>query len=379
MNRRVGFVATLLVAGLLAPAPGAGVAHAAAAAAKHYVCTPCNAPCDRLVFDAPGTCPKCGMALVEQGSVAPAPERQKVGILIFDGVEIIDYTGPWEMFGAAGYQVFTVAADKNPVQTAMGMTVVPDHTFADAPRSEVVLVPGGGVRGARDSKPTLEWLRQASGRSELTLSVCNGAFILASAGLLDGLRATTTAHNIAPMRKEFPKVTVVDDARVVDNGRIITAGGLTAGIDGALHVIARMQGQGKAQQVALSEEYDWHPEGGFLRAALADMEIPNVDMDALGEFQVVSTQGSAREWELVIGGTSKLGASELMSRMASDLETKGSWKKAAAPRASTPETASGAWAFVGRDGKPWSSQLAIAPAAGEKNRYTVTLKLAEAR
>jgi len=172
---------------------------------------------------------------------------------------------------------------------------------------------------------------------------------------------------------------VVDDARVVDNGRIITAGGLTAGIDGALHVIARMHGQGKAQQVALSEEYDWHPEGGFLRAALADMEIPNVDMDALGEFQVVSTQGSAREWELVIGGTSKLGASELMSRMASDLETKGSWKKAAAPRASTPEAASGAWAFVGRDGKPWSSQLAIAPAAGEKNRYTVTLKLAATR
>jgi putative intracellular protease/amidase len=378
MNRRVGFVAMLLVAGLLVPAPRAGVANAAAAAAKHYVCAPCNAPCDKLIFDAPGTCPKCGMALVEQGSVAPAPERQKVGILIFDGVEIIDYTGPWEMFGAAGYEVFTVAAAKSPVQTAMGMTVVPDYTFADAPRSEIVLVPGGGVRGARDSKPTLEWLRQASGRSELTLSVCNGAFILASAGLLDGLRATTTAHNIAPMRKEFPKVTVVDDARVVDNGKIITAGGLTAGIDGALHVIARMHGHGMAQQVALSEEYDWHPEGGFLRAALADMEIPNVDMDALGDFHVVSTQGSAREWELVMGGTSKLAASELMSRIGSDLE-KGNWKKATAPRPTTPDASSGAWAFTGRDGKPWSSQLMIEPASAEKNRYKATLTLAEAR
>jgi putative intracellular protease/amidase len=237
---------------------------------RHFVCSPCGLPCDDLVFDHPGTCPKCGMPLVDQETArrdreAAAREQKKVAILIFDGVEIIDYTGPWEVFGAAGFEVYTVAATKEPVTTAMGMTVLPKYTFGDAPQADVLVVPGGGVKAAQGSAPTLKWVTDASARTALTMSVCNGAFILASAGLLDGLTATTTSGNIARLSAEYPKTKVVDDQRFVDNGRIITTAGLSAGIDGALHVVSRMLGPGMAQKVALVEEYDWHPDAAWKR------------------------------------------------------------------------------------------------------------------
>src|SRR5262249_21616588 len=101
-------------------------------AATRWVCPPCAQPCDTISFAGPGTCPACGMALVDASTLPQPPPTKKIGILIFDGVEIIDYTGPWEVFGATGYNVYTVADKKTPVTTAMGMTVVPGYTFADA-------------------------------------------------------------------------------------------------------------------------------------------------------------------------------------------------------------------------------------------------------
>src|SRR5207247_264180 len=205
------------------------------------------------VFDKPGVCPQCGMPLVEQGSAAAAAHaHKKVGILIFNGVEIIDYTGPWEVFGAADFDVYTVAASRDPVTTAMGMTVVPKYTFADAPQSDVLVVPGGGVKAASGDRATLAWVNAVTEHAQHTMSVCNGAFILAHAGLLDGLGATTTASNLDRLEETFPKIRVVYDQRFVDNGKIITTGGLSAGIDGALHVVEKMLGHGTAQQVALS-------------------------------------------------------------------------------------------------------------------------------
>ncbi|MFI5120410.1 MAG: DJ-1/PfpI family protein [Thermoanaerobaculia bacterium] len=236
----------------------------------HWVCAPCGLPCDETVYDHPGTCPKCGMPLVDQEAAnrekeAAARAQKKVAILIFNGVEIIDYTGPWEIFGAAGFDVYTVAGTKEPVTTAMGMTVLPKYTFADAPQPDVLVVPGGGVKEAQGSAATLKWVTGATAGTTHTMSVCNGAFILASAGLLDGLTATTTSGNIAKLTAEYPKTKVVDDQRFVDNGKIITTAGLSAGIDGALHVVSRMLGPGTAQKVALVEEYDWRPGAAWKR------------------------------------------------------------------------------------------------------------------
>lgn len=346
----------------------------AADSGKHYVCPPCGQPCDTRVFDQPGICPQCGMALVEQGSLPPAPAPKKVAILIFNGVEIIDYTGPWEMFGDAGFEVYTVALDKTPITTAMGMTVVPKYTFADAPVPDVLVVPGGGVKATCDDAATLAWLRQTSPRTVHTLSVCNGSFILASAGLLDGLDATTTAHNIERMRVAYPKVHVVGDQRVVDNGRIVTAGGLSSGIDGALHVIGSMLGNGMAQRVALDQEYDWRPNGGFVRAALADMELPQVDMDAMGDFQLVRTEGDRNRWDIEARGTSKLSENELMERIGREFVDKGKWQSAgagagAALAANADGARSSEWRFTGRDGKPWKAELTIAPWPGKDHGY----------
>lgn len=348
-----------------------------AAGATHYVCPPCGAPCDHLVFDKPGICPQCGMTLVDQASVrADTRPHPKVAILVFDGVEIIDYTGPYEMFGDAGFDVYTVARTAQPVTTAMGMTVVPKHTFADAPQPDILVVPGGSVKGAQGSKPTLQWIREVTARARHTMSVCNGAFILGSAGLLDGLAATTTAGNIDRMRAAFPRIRVVDDQRWVDNGKIITAAGLSAGIDGALHVISRVMGPGKAQQVALDEEYDWRPGKGsaYAHATMAYRQIPNVDLGDYGTWEIVSTQGDADRWEMVFDWTYDRSVPEAMNHIEKAFEA-ANWTPVDAGRA---EGTARRWKFRGRDGKPWTGALTLRPIAGARNRYTATMTVERA-
>ena len=349
--------------------------------AKHYVCRPCGLPCDATVFDKPGVCPKCGMALVDQASVVARTDRTSVGILVFDGVEIIDYTGPWEVFGSADFRVYTVAASKDPITTAMGMNVVPNYSFADAPQPDILVVPGGGVRAARSDAGTLNWVRGANQKTKITMSVCNGAFILASAGLLDGLAATTTAKNIPAMRSEFPKVKVVDDQRWVDNGRIVTAAGLSAGIDGALHVVERLRGRGTAQNVALSEEYDWQTHSQYARAALADLLIPEIreeDLAASGDWEIVSTEGGRERWDVAFRGPSKLRARDLFDKLCDVLTTRGRWNRVEAASGVSPAPQLGHWKIHGRDGQEWTGTMSVADDTEGANRYVVAIHVARA-
>src|SRR5262249_51107457 len=371
MKELLCFVLCLTAALVLAAAlPSATLANAADAAkpARRFVCAPCRLPCERSRNHNRGTCPACGMPLIEEGTAAQSRPRKKVAILIFDGVEIIDYTGPYEVFGASGFDVYTVAQSKQPVTTAMGMTVVPKYTFADAPPAQVIVVPGGGVRAARDSASTLAWVRNQTAQAEHTMSVCNGAFILASAGLLDGMTATTTAHLIDRLAAEFPRTRVVSDRRFVDNGKIITTAGLSSGIDGALHVVAGMLGPGTAQAAALGLEYDWRPQSGFARAALADMLIPEIDLDAIGHWEFVSTEGGTDRWETVVHGTSELSAAKVMEHLERELLAKGKWIRTggAAPSTTT-------WKFSGRDGSSWRGTLTLSTPPGQSRQYTAKL------
>jgi putative intracellular protease/amidase len=369
-------LALVLLAGAFAVSSPAG-----AAAAKRYVCPPCGAACDTTVYDAPGICPACGMTLVEAGSTASkaaapveATDAKRVAILVFNGVEILDFTGPYEMFGAAGCDVYTVAATKDPVSTAMGMTVVPKYAFADAPQPDVLVVPGGGVYAASQDKETLGYVKSTTAKAEITMSVCNGAFILANAGLLDGLTATTTYHNIPRLASEYPKTKVVGDQRYVDNGKIITTAGLSAGMDGALHVIARLYGTGYAESVALGEEYDWTPTGGFARASLADHQIPAVEMDSMGTWTLVRTEGDTTRWDIVMNGRSKYATSDLMRRIEQAL-AKGKWTKVGSASPS-PDSLSSTWKFTGSDGKPWRATLKL---DGEASGHTCTAALSIVR
>jgi len=349
-----------------------------AQSAKHYVCPPCGLPCDKVVYDKPGVCPTCGMTLVDEESAAAdanAHPKKKVALLVFTGVQIIDYTGPYEFFGAAGFDVYTVAESKEPITTAMGMSVLPKYSFADVPQPDVLVVPGGGINGALHSEATTKWITDTSARAQVTMSVCNGAFLLANAGLLDGLTATTTSGRIEQLRTQYPKIHVVDDRRFVDSGRIITTAGLSSGIDGALHVVSRMLGKGEAQNVALAEEYDWRPQSGFARAALADRKIPDIDLSGIGEWHIDRTEGSTDRWELVARGASNLSAPELMERIGSELASKGNWMKTSAAGASSSASRA-AWKFTARDGRPWTAILTIQPVSGAKKEYTAKLTVA---
>ena len=228
----------------------------------------------------------------------PLTPRRQVAVLIFEGVQIIDFTGPYEVFGQAGYDTFTVAEKPGPITTSMGLTVVPRHTFADSPPPEVLVVPGGNVASVEDSVAAMAWVRKAAGRAPIVLSVCNGAFILAKAGLLDGLEATTFAGLIDELRTVAPRTRVVRDKRFVDNGRIITSAGLSSGLDGALHVVERLDGRGAAQAVATGMEYNWDPAGTYVRAALADRYLrPAIAFLRTLPRHVLAYEGTTERWE----------------------------------------------------------------------------------
>jgi putative intracellular protease/amidase len=364
-----------LAAGALACASTPPPRAATSTDAKHYVCTACGSACDLALYDHPGVCPQCGMPLVEKGLPAAQQHKGKaVAILLFDNVEIIDFTGPWEVFGAAGFDVYTVAATTKPVTTAMGMTVVPRYAFANAPQPAVLIVPGGGVGAAQHDDATLRWVADTSGHTEQTLSVCNGAFILASAGLLDGLSATTTYHLLAQLHAKFPKVTVVSDRRYVDNGAIVTAAGLSSGIDGALHVVDKMLGRGAAQKAALGIEYDWHPDGSYVRARLADRVIPDVDLDALGgHWAIERTEGTTDRWDVAVRGMSLKSAAEVLDAFDRSLVAKGHWQRVSS------NASSRAWRFEDEEGKPWMGSLAVEPLTASEHEYTVKLGVSRAQ
>lgn len=239
-----------------------------------YVCPPCGHDCMKTLFDKPGACGECGMNLITKAeaikliemrssatSSAQTPRSKKVAILIFEGVQIIDYTGPWEIFGQAGFDIFTVAKNSDAINTTFGMKVTPHYTLEDHPKPDIVLVPGGQVLDTQKDPVIQKWLNEKTEQAEIVLSVCNGAYILAKAGLLNGLKATTTRSLVDGLANAAPNITVVHNTRFVDNGKVITSGGLSAGMDAALHVVSRIHGEKRANRIAYGIEYDWRHEG----------------------------------------------------------------------------------------------------------------------
>ena len=380
MRHLVQLALPILIALALVVGAAAGAAPASSPApekSKRYVCAPCGMACDAKVFDHPGRCPDCGSALVEQASVKTSVVTpRRAAILIYDGVQIIDFTGPYEVLGQGGFDVFTVAETKATVTTSIGMKVVPEHTFSDAPKPDVLVIPGGNVDGPRKSAATLKWVKELSATAERTMSVCNGAFILASAGLLDGLRATTFYRMIDDLKTEAPKTRVVSDQRFVDNGRIITTAGLSSGIDGALHVLSEMLGKGRAQAVALNMEYDWRPDSHYARAALADRLIPDIDLAGIGDWRTVSTEGTTERWDIVVRGTSDLSAAELLDHIGQTFVKEGKWSGVAHGAAAASSPGHSDWRFSGPDGRPWKGTLSVEAVPGQGGTYTMTLNIA---
>lgn len=203
---------------------------------------------------------------------APNGPVRTVGILIFDDVEVLDFCGPFEVFSVARklgesddearlFQVVTIAPENRLVSCRYGLLVQPHHTIDDHPPLDILVVPGGqGTRRERTNPRLLDWIAAQDQRTELTTSVCTGAFLLAERGILDGRRATTHWASVDWMRGQYPQITMLADTRVVDEGHVVTSAGVSAGIDMALHVVARLHGEAVAAQTARHMEYDyWTP------------------------------------------------------------------------------------------------------------------------
>jgi transcriptional regulator GlxA family with amidase domain len=185
-------------------------------------------------------------------------------ILLFDEVEVLDFAGPFEVFSVCGrrsqlepFHVTTVSERGQSIRARNGLVVTPTHSFASCPPIDLLLVPGGfGTRREMRNPVVLEWVAKHGRSCELLLSVCTGALVLGSAGLLDGLAATTHHMAFPELRAAAPHTAILDDARIVDNGRVILSSGVSAGIDMSLHVVARLHGDDLARETARYMEYE---------------------------------------------------------------------------------------------------------------------------
>jgi putative intracellular protease/amidase/YHS domain-containing protein len=196
----------------------------------------------------------------ETGSLKPPDKGQiPVAFLISDGAVVIDFCGPWEVFQDVmipgreemPFRLYTVAETKKPIRTSGGMQIVPDYTIEDAPPPKVIVIPAQSSR----SPALLEWLKKSSETTDVTMSVCTGAFVLAKTGLLNGKSATTYHGAFERFATQFPDVQLKRGARFVENGNLATAGGLSSGIDLALRVVERYYGREVAGKTAYDLEY----------------------------------------------------------------------------------------------------------------------------
>jgi len=189
----------------------------------------------------------------------PAQGQIPVAFLISDGAVVIDFCGPWEVFQDVmipgskemPFRLYTVAETKKPIRTSRGMQIVPDYTIQNAPPPKVIVIPAQSAPSAA----VLEWIRKSSKTTDVTMSVCTGAFVLAKSGLLNGKSVTTYHGAFERFAMQFPDVQLKRGARFVENGNLATAGGLSSGIDLALRVAERYYGREVAKKTAYDMEY----------------------------------------------------------------------------------------------------------------------------
>jgi len=188
-----------------------------------------------------------------------------VGIYIYENAEVLDFSGPFEVFSTASrlsepkdiYNVFLLAEGKNPVNARGGYKILPHYSITDNPNIDLLIVVGG-IHTEELRKPSvINWISKTAKNAKTVASVCTGAFILAEAGLLSNLKVTTHWEDIDDLRKSFPDLTVVDSQRWVDEGKYITSGGISAGIDMSLHLVSKLTNFELAVKTARQMEYEW--------------------------------------------------------------------------------------------------------------------------
>jgi transcriptional regulator GlxA family with amidase domain len=198
--------------------------------------------------------------------VSEAPAPVSVGAVLFPGFELLDVYGPLEMFGMLGDRTRISMLAKRPgaVPSNQGPVSIADAALANADGLDVLLVPGGmGTRREVANAPFIDELRRLCARARFVASVCTGSALLAKAGVLDGVSATSNKRAFTQVASRFPKVRWVAQARWVEDGKFFTSSGVSAGMDMALGLIARMYDTETSMRIARQAEYDWHQDNGW--------------------------------------------------------------------------------------------------------------------
>lgn len=192
----------------------------------------------------------------------------RVAILVFDNVEVLDFAGPYEVFTTASrvhgrshataapmFEVVCVSQGGQPITARAGLKVLPEHSFANCLQCDVLIVPGGVVDAAMRCADTLKWIAEKAAKADITASICTGVFLLAASGVVTRDAVTTHWEDIADLRQQFPALTVREGVRWVDNGKVVTSAGISAGIDMSLHLVRRLAGNDCARRAALQMAY----------------------------------------------------------------------------------------------------------------------------
>lgn len=200
--------------------------------------------------------------------------QYKVAVFLFNEIEVLDFAGPFEVFSVAGlrtmpvapFKVFTVAEFET-IEARNHLTVKPTYTFENAPDADIIIIPGGGgyhadgtafgSRREMNNPIVLHWVKKQAAQSKLVLSVCTGSLILAKAGLLEGLAATTHFKAIDALKEVSAQIHVKENIRFVDNGTVITSAGISAGIDMSLYTVSKLLGKEAADETAKYMQYDY--------------------------------------------------------------------------------------------------------------------------
>jgi len=196
----------------------------------------------------------------------------RVRILAYDGVEALDFAGPFEVFTTASrvsrrmdaatqapFEVASVAlaSSDQPVRARAGLRLLADHDLAENPGADVLIVPGGVVDGPMASPATLRWIADCAAGAQLVASVCTGVFLLAKSGVVAHEAVTTHWEDIADLREQFPALDVREGERWVDSGRVVSSAGISAGIDMSLYLVERLAGRALAERTAHQMDYAW--------------------------------------------------------------------------------------------------------------------------
>jgi transcriptional regulator GlxA family with amidase domain len=193
-----------------------------------------------------------------------------VGIFLYNDVEVLDFAGPFEVFSTASrvkarmdpdsddlFNVVTIGETNAAIHARGGLRVMPKYTISDHPPIHLLIIPGGVVTAELDKAHVVEWIAACSAKTEITASVCTGAFLLAKAGLLNAKRATTHWEDIHDLRTTFPDLDVKSNVPWIDEGHVVTSAGISAGIGMSLHLVSRLATEGLAVRTARQMEFDW--------------------------------------------------------------------------------------------------------------------------